>query len=108
MYEDAEILALKNAFCMPRWPEACAQRERDRVALMLVDPSYVDGFLEEGNEYFFCQGYWQDSKLHALFCLLCELRAAREPLGYISRLQKRGQEMIEKRAKNDNIDQLGW
>jgi len=94
------------------WHQQCIERERDRVALMLADPleidAYLPGIVGEGVvEHFWCQSYWRDRTLHALFCLLCELRAAGEPLGYINRLTVRGKELLAQRATADNTDRLG-
>ena len=82
------------------------EQERDRVAMMLVDPTYVDLFLEPGAEHFFVQSFWRDSKLHAMFCLICELRATKEPVGYMKRLQDHGRKLLEQRKNVDNTDRL--
>ena len=74
---------------------------------MLVDPSYVDLFLDEAAEHFYCKSFWKDKKLWALFVLLCELRIDDEPLGFVAKLTKHGKAMLEQRKKSDNTDQLG-
>lgn len=92
---------------MKPWQDECAERERDRVALMLVSPEYVDSFLDGEAEHFQCKSYWRDKKLWALFVLLLELRIDNEPLGYVAKLTKHGKTMLEQRKTSDNTDRLG-
>lgn len=91
---------------MKSYREQKAENERDRVALMLVDPSYTDLFLNDDASHFYVQSAWEDKKLHAMFCLICELRAVREPVGYMKRLHDRGKEILEQRKNADNTDSL--
>lgn len=106
---DEQCTALRaHLSTMRPWRDECVQREKDRVALMLADPEFVDLFLEPGNEHYYVQSFWQDTKLHALFCLLCELRAGGEPLGYLNKLKDHGKKLLEQRKNADNTDRLGF
>lgn len=101
------IEGIRKALLNKPYSQTCAEAEYDRVALMLVEPTYVDAFLCEGADHYFVQSFWSDPKLYAMFLLVCELRAAGEPVGYMKRLQTRGREILEARKNTDNTGQLG-